>query len=103
ELPPEDRRRAEEVEAVTYSSESGLAQDFEERRPRRRPRRKRRPRPEVIANLRTGAENEEGEEEGVRSRRTLGAWKALQRCSPAACGAFLRLRAGVDGRAIAFE
>src|SRR5690606_13761289 len=62
ELPPEDRRRAEEVEAVTYSSESGLAQDFEERRPRRRPRRKRRPRPEVIANLRTGAENEEGEE-----------------------------------------
>lgn len=62
ELPPEDRRRAEEVEAVTYSSEGGLAQDVDERRPRRRPRRKRRPRPEVIANLRTGGEEEEGEE-----------------------------------------
>ncbi len=62
ELPPEDRRRAEEVEAVTYSSERGMAQEVEERRPRRRPRRKRRPRPEVIANLRTGAEDEEGGE-----------------------------------------
>src|SRR5690554_2544916 len=50
ELPPEDRRRAEEVEAVTYSSERGMAQEVGERRPRRRPRRKRRPRPEVIAN-----------------------------------------------------
>lgn len=62
ELPPEARRRADEVEAVTYSTEGGLAQEApsEERRPRRRPRRKRRPRPEVIANLRTGPE-EEGE------------------------------------------
>jgi small subunit ribosomal protein S2 len=62
ELPPEDRRRAEEVEAVTYSTEHGMAQEVEERRPRRRPRRKRRPRPEVIANLRTGAEDEESSE-----------------------------------------
>jgi len=63
ELPPEERRRAEEVEAVTYSSEIGIAQEVEERRPRRRPRRKRRPRPEVIATLRPGTEEAEGEGE----------------------------------------
>src|SRR5690606_34252125 len=56
ELPPEARRRADEVEASTYSTEGGLAQEerTEDRGKRRRPRRKRRPRPEVIANLRTG-------------------------------------------------
>lgn len=63
ELPPEARRRAAEAEAVTYSSETGMAQEEEERRPRRRPRRKRRPRPEAIATLRTGEEGE-GEGEG---------------------------------------
>jgi small subunit ribosomal protein S2 len=67
ELPPEARRRADEVEAVTYSTEGGLAQDTSaqegDRGKRRRPRRKRRPRPEVIANLRTGPEGEEEEPE----------------------------------------
>jgi small subunit ribosomal protein S2 len=67
ELPPEARRRADEVEAVTYSTEGGLAQDTSaqegEKARRRRPRRKRRPRPEVIANLRTGPEGEEEEPE----------------------------------------
>jgi small subunit ribosomal protein S2 len=67
ELPPEARRRADEVEAVTYSTEGGLAQDTSaqegEKGKRRRPRRKRRPRPEVIANLRTGPEGEEEEHE----------------------------------------
>jgi small subunit ribosomal protein S2 len=61
ELPPEARRRADEVEAVTYSSEGGLAQDTsatDEKGKRRRPRRKRRPRPEVIATLRTPGEVE---------------------------------------------
>jgi len=62
EMPVDARRRADEVEAVTYSSESGLARE-EEQRPRRKPRRKRRPRPEVIANIRTGGEDEEGEAE----------------------------------------
>jgi small subunit ribosomal protein S2 len=72
ELPPDARRRADEVEAVTYSSEGGLAQDTsaaDEKGKRRRPRRKRRPRPEVIATLRTpgevepeGGEEEEAEE-----------------------------------------
>jgi small subunit ribosomal protein S2 len=67
ELPPEARRRADEVEAVTYSTEGGLAQDTSaqegDKGKRRRPRRKRRPRPEVIANLRTGPEGEEEEHE----------------------------------------
>jgi small subunit ribosomal protein S2 len=68
ELPPDARRRADEVEAVTYSSEGGLAQDTsaaDEKGKRRRPRRKRRPRPEVIATLRTPGEvePETGEEE----------------------------------------
>jgi small subunit ribosomal protein S2 len=62
ELPPDARRRADDMEAVTYSSEGGLAQDAatpDEKAKRRRPRRKRRPRPEMIANIRS-----EGEEEG---------------------------------------
>jgi small subunit ribosomal protein S2 len=65
ELPPDARRRADEMEAVTYSSEGGLAQDAatpEEKAKRRRPRRKRRPRPEMIANIREGSAEEEGGE-----------------------------------------
>jgi small subunit ribosomal protein S2 len=63
ELPPEVRRRAAEAEAVTYSSETGMAPEEEERRPRRRPRRRRRPRPEAIATLRTADDGDaEGEE-----------------------------------------
>jgi small subunit ribosomal protein S2 len=65
ELPPDARRRADELEAVTYSSEGGLAQDAatpEEKAKRRRPRRKRRPRPEMIANIREGGTEEEGGE-----------------------------------------
>jgi small subunit ribosomal protein S2 len=58
ELPPEARRRADEAEGTTYSSEGGLQQEApsDERKARKRPRRKRRPRPEVIANLRGEAE-----------------------------------------------
>ena len=61
ELPPDARRRADEMEATSYSSEGGLAQDTatpEEKAKRRRPRRKRRPRPEMIANIRSGEEEE---------------------------------------------
>ena len=63
ELPPEARRRADEVEASTYSTEGGLAQEerADDRGKRKRPRRKRRPRPEVIATLRTGEGEESGE------------------------------------------
>ncbi len=54
-MPADDRRRADEAEATTYSSETGeqAPADKEDRGgQKRRPRRKRRPRPEVIANLR---------------------------------------------------
>lgn len=64
ELPADARRRADEGEASTYSSEGGLATDTsaEDKGKRRRPRRKRRPRADVIATLRTPGEGEEGGE-----------------------------------------
>ncbi len=57
EVPEEDRRRADEIETTTYSTETGETTE-KERPARRRPRRKRRPRPEVIAQH---AKDEEGE------------------------------------------
>jgi small subunit ribosomal protein S2 len=65
ELPPDARRRADETEAVTYSTEGGLAQEApsEERKSRKRPRRRRRPRADVIDKLRTPGE-EDGAEGG---------------------------------------
>jgi len=59
---PEDQRRPEDVEATTYSTETGETTEKERPASRRRPRRKRRPRPEVIAQHRKG--EEEGEEGG---------------------------------------
>jgi small subunit ribosomal protein S2 len=58
---PTDARRRDEGDATTYSTEGGLAQEAttEDRGKRKRPRRKRRPRADVIANLRT---HEEGGE-----------------------------------------
>ncbi len=48
EVPDDERRRIDEMEATTYSTETG--ETTEKQAPkRRRPRRKRRPRPEVIA------------------------------------------------------
>jgi small subunit ribosomal protein S2 len=68
ELPPEARRRSDDGDAATYSSEGGLTQDTsasEDKGKRRRPRRKRRPRADVIATLRVPgeAEPEGGDEE----------------------------------------
>ncbi|MQA88912.1 MAG: 30S ribosomal protein S2 [Gemmatimonas sp.] len=65
-MPAEDRRRADEVEATVYSSETGESAPADDDRKggqKRRPRRKRRPRPEVIANLRGSGEGEGGEGE----------------------------------------
>jgi len=59
EVPEEERRRVEEMEATTYSTETGETTEVEDRPARRRPRRKRRPRPEVIAQHVKG-EDEEG-------------------------------------------
>jgi small subunit ribosomal protein S2 len=71
DVPEEDQRRADEVEATTYSTETGETTEVEDRPQKRRPRRKRRPRPEVIAqHLKTGegdaAESEsDGDEDGA--------------------------------------
>jgi len=71
EMPADARRRVEDQEAATYSTEVGMTREApapeEQKRPRRRPRRKRRPRPEVIATIRTGGEEGEGgtEAEGL--------------------------------------
>ena len=59
DVPEEDLRRAEEMEATTYSTETGEKTAARDERPRRRARRRRRPRPEVIAqHLKTGEEDE---------------------------------------------
>jgi small subunit ribosomal protein S2 len=65
-LPAEQRRRADEAEVTTYSSETGSAAPADEDRrggQKRRPRRKRRPKPEAIASARGGEGEEGGEEE----------------------------------------
>jgi small subunit ribosomal protein S2 len=73
ELPPDARKRAEQGETTTYSTEGGLAQETsqEDRGRKKRPRRKRKPRPEVIANVRTG-ESAEGAEAGGQGGGTEG-------------------------------
>jgi small subunit ribosomal protein S2 len=66
EVPEDERRRVGEMEATTYSTETGETTEVEEQRPaRRRPRRKRRPRPEVIAQHRRAGDeaSEPGEDE----------------------------------------
>jgi small subunit ribosomal protein S2 len=65
EVPEGERRRVEDMEATTYSTETGETTEVEKAPARRRPRRKRRPRPEVIAQHRkTGADGEEEAAEG---------------------------------------
>jgi small subunit ribosomal protein S2 len=63
EVPEEERRRADEMEATTYSTETGETTEVEERPARRRPRRKRRPRPEVIAQHRKSGDEPSHESE----------------------------------------
>jgi small subunit ribosomal protein S2 len=66
EVPEDDRRRVDELEATTYSTETGETTEREKPQ-RRRPRRKRRPKPEVIAaHLRDdgsddGADDDDGD------------------------------------------
>ena len=61
EVPEDDRRRVDELEATTYSTETGETTEREKPQ-RRRPRRKRRPKPEVIAaHLRDDA-HDDGDE-----------------------------------------
>jgi small subunit ribosomal protein S2 len=67
ELPADARRRSDEMEAVTYSTEGGLAQEVmpEEKKQKRRTRRRRRPRADAIDKLRTGPEDEGVEAEAA--------------------------------------
>ncbi len=58
EVPDEERRRVEEMEATTYSTETGEKAAAEETPARRRVRRRRRPRPEVIAQLQKSDDEE---------------------------------------------
>lgn len=60
DVPEDERRRIDELEATTYSTETGETTEKEAPK-RRRPRRKRRPRPEVIAAHR---KDEDGADEG---------------------------------------
>jgi small subunit ribosomal protein S2 len=64
EVPEDDRRRVDELEATTYSTETGETTEREKPQ-RRRPRRRRRPKPEVIAqHLRDGEVDGEDDGEG---------------------------------------
>jgi small subunit ribosomal protein S2 len=65
EVPEDDRRRVDELEATTYSTETGETTE-KEKPQRRRPRRRRRPKPEVIAqHLRDGeSEDDIGDDAG---------------------------------------
>jgi len=65
EVPEDDRRRVDELEATTYSTETGETTE-KEKPQRRRPRRRRRPKPEVIAqHLRDGeVDDDAGDDAG---------------------------------------
>jgi small subunit ribosomal protein S2 len=62
-MPVDERRRADEAEATTYSTETGESSpaDDDKKGQKKRPRRKRRPKPEVIANLRGSGDDEAAE------------------------------------------
>jgi len=60
-VPEDERRLAEEMEATTYSTETGEVEVEERPRPRKK-KRKRVPRPEVIERRRRGAEDADEED-----------------------------------------
>jgi small subunit ribosomal protein S2 len=62
EVPEDERRRVDELEATTYSTETGETTE-KERPQRRRPRRKRRPKPEVIAQHLKDGDGDEDEDD----------------------------------------
>ena len=66
EVPDDQLRRQAEMEAITYSTETGeKSADTSESRPRAR---KRRPRPEAIAQVRKAGESEVAEAKGPRRK-----------------------------------
>ena len=73
EVPEDERRRVDELEATTYSTETGETTEREKPQ-RRRPRRKRRPKPEVIAQhiKEDGVEGTEQSDEEIKDEETEG-------------------------------
>ncbi len=65
EVPAEQRRKVQDEQATTYSTETGETTEVPGRGSTRRPRSKRKPRPEVIAQYRAAAEAEEAGSEQV--------------------------------------
>jgi len=63
-VPEDERRLAEEMEATTYSTETGEVEVEERPRPKKR-KRKRVPRPEIIERRRRGSEEDEDVDEDV--------------------------------------
>ena len=86
------REVSEDLEAETYSTDTGSEGDAEDRK-RRRPRRKRRPKPEAIAarlktdadgSRRGGHDRRGGRERRLGAGRTIGASAAPGLCGPRA-------------------
>jgi small subunit ribosomal protein S2 len=87
EVPDDERRRIDELEATTYSTETGETTEKEAPK-RRRPRRKRRPRPEVIAaHAKGGAEGGAQEAAAEAPAADAGAEAAATEASPEAVAA----------------
>ncbi len=75
EVPEEELRQAAEAEATTYSTETGEKAAAADDLPRRRLRRKRRPRPEVIAQIKGEDKGQEkaGDEDEEAPKSEAGA------------------------------
>lgn len=85
EVPEEQRRRAEDAEATTYSTETGEKTAASEDIARRRLRRRRKPRPEVIAKLQKGeGASEEAASAGEQGGEEAATPKEPKKAPPAA-------------------
>jgi small subunit ribosomal protein S2 len=87
DVPEEELQRVQELEATTYSTETGETTEVEEQPSPRRQRRKRRPRPEVIAqHLKSSDEGEsqDGESEGPEAEAAEAAPEAETDSAPEA-------------------
>ncbi|TVP56892.1 MAG: 30S ribosomal protein S2 [Gemmatimonadales bacterium] len=68
EVPEEDRKRQVEAEATTYSTETGEKSAASDDVAKRRLRRRRKPRPEIIASIKKGADAGEAEEQDAEPK-----------------------------------
>jgi small subunit ribosomal protein S2 len=84
EIPEEDRRRVEDLEATTYSTETGEKTAEAVEQPARRPKRKRRPVPDAIAKVRKPSGEDSGEEEVASSSEDSGEEEVASSSEPEA-------------------